>query len=85
MRHLAKAMAVLAACLIAAGAAYAQEKKEEEPFWAKGKPKDGPGAKMAPVAAPPADAPAAVVAAPPAEAPPAAAEAPLTAPAPAAP
>jgi glucose/arabinose dehydrogenase len=53
MRHLAKAMAVLAACLIAAGAAYAQEKKEEEPFWAKGKPKDGPGAKMAPVAAPP--------------------------------
>ncbi len=48
-----KAVAVLAACLLAAGAVYAQEKKEEEPFWAKGKPKDGPGAKMAPVAAPP--------------------------------
>ncbi len=38
-----KAMAVLAACLLAAGAVYAQEKKEEEPFWAKGKPKEGAG------------------------------------------
>lgn len=53
MRHLSKAVAVFAACFLAAGAVYAQEKKEEEPFWAKGKPKDGPGAKMAPVAAPP--------------------------------
>ena len=53
MRHLMKATAALAACLIAAGGAFAQEKKEEEPFWAKGKPKEGPGAKMAPVAAPP--------------------------------
>ena len=53
MRHHSKAVAVLAACFLAAGAVYAQEKKEEEPFWAKGKPKDGPGAKMAPVAAPP--------------------------------
>jgi glucose/arabinose dehydrogenase len=44
---------LLAACLVAAGAAYAQEKKEEEPFWAKGRPKEGAGAKMAPVAAPP--------------------------------
>src|ERR1700740_1410233 len=40
--------------LFAANAAYAQEKKEEEPpFWAIGKPKSGPGAAMAPVAAPP--------------------------------
>ena len=53
MRRLSKAVAVFAACFLAAGAVYAQEKKEEEPFWAKGKPKDGPGAKMAPVAAPP--------------------------------
>jgi glucose/arabinose dehydrogenase len=53
MRHLSKAVAVFAACFLAAGAVYAQEKKEEEPFWAKGKPKEGPGAKMAPVAAPP--------------------------------
>jgi len=53
MRHHSKAVAVLAACFLAAGTVYAQEKKEEEPFWAKGKPKEGPGAKMAPVAAPP--------------------------------
>ena len=53
MRHLSKAVAVFAACFLAAGTVYAQEKKEEEPFWAKGKPKEGPGAKMAPVAAPP--------------------------------
>ena len=44
---------LLAACLVAAGGASAQEKKEEEPFWAKGRPKEGAGAKMAPVAAPP--------------------------------
>ncbi|MBX9591989.1 MAG: PQQ-dependent sugar dehydrogenase [Hyphomonadaceae bacterium] len=53
MRLHLKTMAVLAACVVAAGGVYAQEKKEEEPFWAKGKPKEGPGAKMAPVAAPP--------------------------------
>jgi len=58
MRHLMKATAALAACLIAAGGAFAQEKKEEEPFWAKGKPKEGAGAKMAPVAAPPIPTPA---------------------------
>jgi glucose/arabinose dehydrogenase len=45
--------------LFAASAAYAQEKKEEEPpFWAIGKPKSGPGASMAPVAAPPVPTPA---------------------------
>ena len=53
MRRTSIAVAVLAASFLAAGAVYAQEKKEEEPFWAKGKPKDGPGNKMAPVAAPP--------------------------------
>ena len=52
------AASLLAACLVAAGGAYAQEKKEEEPFWAKGRPKEGPGAKMAPVAAPPIPTPA---------------------------
>ena len=58
MRHLTRATAAFAACLIAAGGAFAQEKKEEEPFWAKGKPKEGAGAKMAPVAAPPIPTPA---------------------------
>ena len=47
MRRLNKrglvAASLLAACLVAAGGAYAQEKKEEEPFWAKGRPKEGPG------------------------------------------
>jgi glucose/arabinose dehydrogenase len=47
------AASLLAAGLVAGGVAYAQEKKEEEPFWAKGRPKEGAGAKMAPVAAPP--------------------------------
>ena len=47
------AASVLAASLFIAGGPFAQEKKEEEPFWAKGRPKEGPGAKMAPVAAPP--------------------------------
>jgi glucose/arabinose dehydrogenase len=48
------AASVLAACLVAMNGAYAQEKKDEEPpFWAIGKPKSGPGAEMAPVAAPP--------------------------------
>lgn len=58
MSHSLKAVAALAACFALAGAVYAQEKKEEEPFWAKGKPKEGPGAKMAPVAAPPVPTPA---------------------------
>ena len=53
-----RATVVLAACLAAASGVYAQEKKEEEPFWAKGKPKEGAGAKMAPVAAPPIPTPA---------------------------
>jgi glucose/arabinose dehydrogenase len=52
------AASVLAASILAAGAAWAQEKKEEEPFWAKGRPKEGIGAKMAPVAAPPIATPA---------------------------
>ena len=43
------ALSLLATCLFVAGAAYAQEKKDEEPpFWAVGKPKAGPGAQMAP-------------------------------------
>jgi glucose/arabinose dehydrogenase len=54
-----RAASVLATCLIVAAAVYAQEKKEEEPpFWAIGKPKTGPGAQMAPVAAPPVATPA---------------------------
>ena len=48
---------VLAACLIAATVTIAQEKKEEEPFWAKGRPKGDVTAKMAPVAAPPVPTP----------------------------
>jgi glucose/arabinose dehydrogenase len=51
------AASALAACLLAANGAYAQEKKEEEtPFWAIGKPKAGPGNAMAPVAALPVPA-----------------------------
>ena len=54
-----RAASVLATCLIVAAGVYAQEKKEEEPpFWAIGKPKTGPGAQMAPVAAPPVPTPA---------------------------
>jgi glucose/arabinose dehydrogenase len=52
-RHGLVAVAAVCACLVATGGAFAQEKKEEEPFWAKGRPKEGDGAKMAPVAAPP--------------------------------
>ena len=33
------AASVVAACLVAATLAFAQEKKEEEPFWANGRPK----------------------------------------------
>ena len=50
----------LAACLVATTAAFAQEKKEEKkevPFWAIGRPTEGVGAKMAPVAAPPVPTP----------------------------
>jgi glucose/arabinose dehydrogenase len=48
------ALSLLAAYFFVASATYAQEKKDEEPpFWAIGKPKTGPGAQMAPVAAPP--------------------------------
>jgi glucose/arabinose dehydrogenase len=55
----ARAAAVLATCMFVAGMAFAQEKKEEEPpFWAIGRPKAGPGAQMAPVAAPPVPTPA---------------------------
>jgi glucose/arabinose dehydrogenase len=58
MRQSLKPIAAFAACLALACSAVAQEKKEEEPFWAKGKPKEGVGAKMAPVAAPPIPVPA---------------------------
>ena len=51
------AASALAACLVAATIAFAQEKKEEEPFWAKGRPKGDVTAKMAPVAAPPIPTP----------------------------
>ena len=50
----ASAMAV---GLLAATVALAQEKKEEEPFWAVGRPKGEVTAKMAPVAAPPVPTP----------------------------
>jgi glucose/arabinose dehydrogenase len=51
------AASALAACVVAATVAFAQEKKEEEPFWAKGRPKGEVTAKMAPVAAPPIPTP----------------------------
>jgi glucose/arabinose dehydrogenase len=51
------AASALATCLVAATIAFAQEKKEEEPFWAKGRPKGDVTAKMAPVAAPPIPTP----------------------------
>jgi glucose/arabinose dehydrogenase len=62
MRRLNKrglaAVSMLAACFVAVNGAYAQEKKDEEEFWAIGRPKAGPGAAMAPVAALPVPAPA---------------------------
>ena len=51
------AASALVTCLVAATVAFAQEKKEEEPFWAKGRPKGDVTAKMAPVAAPPIPTP----------------------------
>jgi glucose/arabinose dehydrogenase len=51
------AASALAACLVAGTIALAQEKKEEEPFWAIGRPKGEVTAKMAPVAAPPVPTP----------------------------
>ena len=54
------AASALAACLMAASGAYAQEKKEETPFWAIGRPEAGPGNAMAPVAALPVPAPAGI-------------------------
>lgn len=51
------AASLTAACLVAGTLAIAQEKKEEEPFWAKGRPKGDVTAKMAPVAAPPVPVP----------------------------
>ena len=56
-RHGLAAASALAACLVAGTLAIAQEKKEEEPFWAKGRPKGDVTAKMAPVAAPPVPTP----------------------------
>src|SRR5262249_4305305 len=51
--------AALAASVLATTVLRAQqEKKEEEPFWAKGRPKGEVAAKMAPVAAPPVPTPA---------------------------
>ena len=47
----------IAVGLLAATVALAQEKKEEEPFWAVGRPKGEVTAKMAPVAAPPVPTP----------------------------
>jgi glucose/arabinose dehydrogenase len=58
MRRQARITAsALAACLVAGTIAFAQEKKEEEPFWAKGRPKGDVTGKMAPVAAPPVPTP----------------------------
>ena len=56
-KHALLTASALAACLVAATVAFAQEKKEEEPFWAKGRPKGDVTAKMAPVAAPPVPTP----------------------------
>src|SRR5262245_66295094 len=57
-KHALLSASALAACLVAATITFAQEKKEEEPFWAKGRPKGDVTAKMAPVAAPPVPTPA---------------------------
>ena len=56
-KHALLSASALAACLVAGTIAFAQEKKEEEPFWAKGRPKGDVTAKMAPVAAPPVPTP----------------------------
>jgi glucose/arabinose dehydrogenase len=56
-KHALLTASALAACLVAGTIAFAQEKKEEEPFWAKGRPKGDVTAKMAPVAAPPVPTP----------------------------
>ncbi|HWB46646.1 MAG TPA: PQQ-dependent sugar dehydrogenase [Hyphomicrobiaceae bacterium] len=50
--------AALATCLVAGTLAIAQEKKEETPFWAVGRPKNETADKMAPVAALPVPTPA---------------------------
>ena len=47
-KHALLTASALAACLVAGTIAFAQEKKEEEPFWAKGRPKGDVTAKMAP-------------------------------------
>ncbi|KAB2912854.1 MAG: sorbosone dehydrogenase family protein [Hyphomicrobiaceae bacterium] len=57
-RHGLGFAAGLAAILVSATAITAQEKKDEEPFWAKGRPKTDAAMKMAPVAAPPVPTPA---------------------------
>ena len=49
-KHGRTTAAALSACLLVASIAFAQEKKEEEPFWAKGRPKSEAAMKMAPVA-----------------------------------
>jgi glucose/arabinose dehydrogenase len=56
-RHGLLTASALAAVLVTATVTFAQEKKEEEPFWAKGRPKGEVTAKMAPVAAPPVPTP----------------------------
>jgi glucose/arabinose dehydrogenase len=50
--------AALATFLVAGTLAMAQEKKEETPFWAVGRPENETADKMAPVAAPPVPTPA---------------------------
>jgi glucose/arabinose dehydrogenase len=56
-KHALLGASAVAACLVAGSMVFAQEKKEEEPFWAKGRPKGDVTAKMAPVAAPPVPTP----------------------------
>ena len=43
-------LSALAACLVAGTVTFAQDKKEEEPIWAKGRPKTDAAMKMAPIA-----------------------------------
>lgn len=52
------AVAVIATSLALPGTAAAQQKEEEVPFWAVGRPDSGPGAKYAPIPAPPIPTPA---------------------------
>ena len=53
MKSMSHILLALTAVAVAALPAFAQDKKEEEPFWAVGRPKGDAVAKMAPVPAPP--------------------------------